>query len=260
MLILNPTMASEKQIQANRRNAAQSTGPNTPEGKARSARNAVRHGLMSREAVLPEEDRKDYRNLLAELEAEYHPSGPTQEFLVREMASAQWRLRRLMRVETGYFRTRIAKARRWETNKDDRREENDHDEDTRLMGIAFDNSAGADPFGSLARYQNMLRRAFYKALAALEKMQNEPNLPAAPAAVTAPDTPSAPGPRLVKPAAAPPRECAGTSPAPPPPALRLECGTVSGYSPSFAGAKCPHGSLAPPRRLFSSQYGIHRVA
>jgi hypothetical protein len=90
-------------------------------------------------------------------------------------------------------------------------------------------------------------------------MQNEPNLPAAPAAVTAPDTPSAPGPRLVE-TATPPRECAGTSPAPPPPALRLECRTVSGYSPSFAGTKRPHGSLTPPRHLFASQYGIHRVA
>jgi hypothetical protein len=250
-------MASEKQIEANRRNATQSTGPKTPEGKARAARNAVRHGFMSREAVLPEEDRKDYRDLLADLEAEFQPSGPVQEFLVREMASAQWRLRRLTRIETGYLRTRIARARSWEYNKDDRREENDHDEETRLMGIAFDNSAGADPFGSLARYENMLRRSYYKALAALEKMQNEPNLPAAPAAVTAPDTPSAPGPRLVETASAPPaeapRECAGTSPAPPPPALRIECRSASGTTR-------PHGSLAPPRRLFPSQYGIHRVA
>ena len=38
-------MASERQFEANRKNAKRSTGPKTRAGKARSSRNALRHGL-----------------------------------------------------------------------------------------------------------------------------------------------------------------------------------------------------------------------
>jgi hypothetical protein len=47
LLAKKPT--SEKQISANRRNAQRSTGPTTPEGKARSSRNAETHGAYARE-------------------------------------------------------------------------------------------------------------------------------------------------------------------------------------------------------------------
>jgi hypothetical protein len=43
-------VTSEKQISANRRNAARSTGPRTTAGKKRAAANALRHGLVARSA------------------------------------------------------------------------------------------------------------------------------------------------------------------------------------------------------------------
>ena len=49
-------MTSEKQIEANRINALNSTGPQTTEGKARSCRNAFKHGLSSKHFVIDGED------------------------------------------------------------------------------------------------------------------------------------------------------------------------------------------------------------
>ena len=48
-------MTSERQIAANRANALHSTGPKTPEGKAAVRQNALRHGLLAGDVVLPEQ-------------------------------------------------------------------------------------------------------------------------------------------------------------------------------------------------------------
>ena len=48
-------MASEEQNRANHQNAQKSTGPKTPEGKAAVHLNATKHGLLSKEILLPGE-------------------------------------------------------------------------------------------------------------------------------------------------------------------------------------------------------------
>jgi hypothetical protein len=45
----------------NRRNSTRSTGPRTPEGKARSRFNAVKHGMSATPPVLPGEDPDAFR-------------------------------------------------------------------------------------------------------------------------------------------------------------------------------------------------------
>ena len=67
-------MTSDKQAQANRRNALKSTGPKTPEGKAAVRYNAMRHGLLSEDVVLlPGEDEAALRELGELLREELQP-------------------------------------------------------------------------------------------------------------------------------------------------------------------------------------------
>ncbi|HEY1206424.1 MAG: hypothetical protein ABSH46_10895 [Bryobacteraceae bacterium] len=168
-------MPSDRQIKANQENARLSTGPRTPEGKARSSLNAVRHGLLARDAVLPEEDRAAHLDLLAALEEEYQPDGPTQTFLVQQLASAQWRLQRFVRIETGFFAARMERVRSNEYEDQLQHEADDattpeekYEENTRLLGVLFLQHCNGDSITKLARYGSMLNREYYRALKALE--------------------------------------------------------------------------------------------
>jgi hypothetical protein len=57
-------MTKPDRAEINRRNAARSTGPRTPEGKSRSRLNALKHGLTARTLVLPGEDPEAFRGRL----------------------------------------------------------------------------------------------------------------------------------------------------------------------------------------------------
>jgi hypothetical protein len=68
-------LISEKQQEANRQNAQQPTGPKTPEGKAAVRLNALTYGLRARNLILPNEDSEEYKQLWADLEAEWPLGG-----------------------------------------------------------------------------------------------------------------------------------------------------------------------------------------
>ncbi|MFL5332412.1 MAG: hypothetical protein ACJ8H8_04365 [Geminicoccaceae bacterium] len=66
-------------------------GPKTPEGKARSAMNALKHGLRARTfGILPGEEQSEWALHLAELRASYGPVDAAEEKLVAAIAAAMW--------------------------------------------------------------------------------------------------------------------------------------------------------------------------
>ena len=66
--------------------------------------NALKHGVLSHDTVLPWENESEYDALLDALIAEHQPQGPTDEHLVEELAGIIWRKRRLRLAEAAAHR------------------------------------------------------------------------------------------------------------------------------------------------------------
>src|ERR1700750_1687656 len=97
-------MTSMRQIEANRRNARLSTGPVTEDGKRRSRRNAVRHGLTAETVIDALEDADDYAAFQMAVTSDYDAQSAVERELVLRLTSLLWRLRRATAIETGLFK------------------------------------------------------------------------------------------------------------------------------------------------------------
>ena len=100
-------MTSLKQIEANRRNAENSTGPRSKAGKRRSSRNAIRHGLTAETVIEPLEDAEDYAAFEEAIAASFDPETAVERELILRLASLLWRLRRATSIETALFQVKI---------------------------------------------------------------------------------------------------------------------------------------------------------
>jgi hypothetical protein len=96
-------MVSEKQLEANRRNAQKSTGARTAEGKANSSRNNLRHGLTGHISLLPTEDREAHDAFCNELIDSFTPETPMEQQLAQSIAEDSWRLNRARAIENNMF-------------------------------------------------------------------------------------------------------------------------------------------------------------
>ena len=96
-------MPSPLQYAANRLNAEKSHGPTSPQGRARSSMNALRHGLTARVVVLPneDEDMDAYKAFSNEIVDSLDAQTPVERQFAQTIADNQWRINRIRSIEDG---------------------------------------------------------------------------------------------------------------------------------------------------------------
>jgi hypothetical protein len=150
-------MRSLKQIEASRANGRLSRGPLTEEGKRKSSRNSVRHGLLACSVVCQSESESRFLEFLNQLMEEHQPATPTQHMLVETMAVSRWRL-----------------IRTWEMQRSILECGSEHDGGGSAQERAIRDMAKSDPLHChqlLLRYEVALDRQFHKALRELQRLQ-----------------------------------------------------------------------------------------
>ena len=100
-------MASDKQTKANRLNAEKSTGPGSPEGKAKSSMNALKTGLDAKSEVLRCESLEEREELTAEYYLRFNPVTVEERFLVDRLINAEWMHRRYIAIDAAVIERRF---------------------------------------------------------------------------------------------------------------------------------------------------------
>jgi hypothetical protein len=185
-----PQPFSEARRAAARANGAKSQGPVTPEGKAKSALNAITHGLTASTLVLSTESKERYEALLASYREKFDPDGPIENDLVEEIVAAKWQQRRVASMITALIDVAMD---RMETEI---RNEFENIDNAVRTALAFDKQAQQS--GTLAllnRYATRHARDYHRALNQLRQIQSECEAGPRPAAGSQPaKTPAQPDP------------------------------------------------------------------
>jgi hypothetical protein len=160
-------MATAAQLAANRGNSQHSTGPTTADGKARASLNNLRHGFRSQSVLLPGDDPAEYEALLEELRDHFTPGDLTEDRHVREMADAEWRLRRVRHHHEILFTRRIGELAALHPGA------GPHE----LQALAFDAlHRESSSFAQLLRYETKFERQYeraYRAWTAYQRTKDQ---------------------------------------------------------------------------------------
>ena len=94
-------VTSSCKIEANRRNAQRSTGPKTPEGKAKSSQNSITHGIFVKRFLngAAPGTVSEIEALVAGIREHYKPQEMLEEILVQKIVVETARYHRVLGFE-----------------------------------------------------------------------------------------------------------------------------------------------------------------
>ncbi|HEX5078001.1 MAG TPA: hypothetical protein VFV80_02545 [Geminicoccaceae bacterium] len=157
---------SAAQAAASRRNGAKSRGPRTAAGRARVARNALKHGLCARRLVLLEdEDAAAFGAFEAALREELAPMTALQADLVARIVVAAWRARRADRFEAAVLGRHLENAELLRRSPQ------------AMLGLGLMSESGTRAMDTLLRYRGSALAELFRSLAALKMLQAESTMP-----------------------------------------------------------------------------------
>ena len=151
--------------ESSRRNGSKSRGPITPQGRERSALNAVTHGITAKTLILQNEDPDHFLEMMNSYVEYFQPENQIQIDLVTDLVAARWRLRRTWRYQTAMLDIEMdAQAPDFEKRF------LTHDEDMR-GSMAWKSLADQGKgFGTALRYEIHLGRMYRRSLTELQKI------------------------------------------------------------------------------------------
>jgi hypothetical protein len=174
---------SSRKIEANRQNALKSTGPRTKIGKRMVAKNALKHGFFSKWLLISHPDGKEdpieYQDFYGALREHYQPFDFLEGLLVDKIASCSWRLRRVIRFESGQIARALA-----EYNHDIKQLSAADSEELELPELSSPEMDAItdhlflppkEELDKLLRYEAMINKQLNHAIAELERLQRRRN-------------------------------------------------------------------------------------
>lgn len=163
-------MTTDKQLQANRENAKLG-GVKTPEGKAVSKFNALKHGLLSDEILLKGEDEQSLTELGKRIRESLQPVGELEALLADRIITNFWRLKRAMEVERATmewekFNERMEIDLSFGGYPRNEKLEEDQKKRKKIKDMVANNDTE-----QILRYETTIERSIYKALHELQRLQ-----------------------------------------------------------------------------------------
>jgi hypothetical protein len=174
---------SQRRVESNRRNSQKSTGPKTATGKKRVSRNAIKQGFYSKWLLVQHRDGKEsqdeYDDFYADVHKHFQPVDWLEELWVEKIAVWSWRLRRLIRCESGQIDRALAghSYELQQSKADDLAEPEPAPSSNPEMDAMTDHLflPEKEELDKLLRYEAMINRQLNHAIAELERLQARRN-------------------------------------------------------------------------------------